>query len=244
MAVVGLLLLLLWFQRGWIASDRWPVRWIEISAPEQRVSAEQIRARLLPALGRGFFGLDLAAMAAQLEDLGWVASVQVQRRWPDTVLVTVSEHRPVAYWNGDRLISDRGVVFDGEDAAVLRELPQLSGPPARRETVIQQWLAWRETLLPTGRSIRQLALSERGSWTVSLDSGVEIALGREAPDARLRRLVAVWPSLGPWRDTLTRIDLRYSNGLALRLATPAEPVDTLAALAIGPAAARAGERQE
>lgn len=217
MVLVSLLLLMLWFQRGWIASDRWPVRWIEITAPEQRVSAEQIRARLRDDLKNGFFSLDLRHMGQQLESISWVASAQIQRSWPDTLVVSIQEHRPVAYWNKQQLISDYGVVFDAEEISLIQELPVLSGPTQRREEVIQQWLLWQEMLMPTGMSIASLELSERGSWTLTMSNGAQLELGREHTSARLQRLVDVWPQLSSRNLYAQQIDLRYSNGLAIRM---------------------------
>jgi cell division protein FtsQ len=217
MVLVSLLLLMLWFQRGWIASDRWPVRWIEITAPEQRVSAEQIRARLRDDLRNGFFSLDLRHMGQQLESISWVASAQIQRSWPDTLVVSIQEHRPVAYWNKQQLISDYGVVFNAEEISLIQELPVLSGPTQRREEVIQQWLLWREMLMPIGMSIASLELSERGSWTLTMSNGAHVALGREQTSARLQRLVDIWPQLTSRNLYAQQIDLRYSNGLAIRM---------------------------
>lgn len=216
MLAISVLLLLLWFQRGWIASDRWPVRWIEINAPEQRVSAEQIRARLRAHLQQGFFSLDLYQMVQQLESLGWVASAQVRRSWPDTINVSIREHRPVAYWNERELISDHGVVFGADAANVIRELPRLSGPPQRRDEVLRQWLAWRDQWLQIGMGIASVQLSERGSWLLQLANGTSIALGREALQQRMQRLLAVWPQLRRSNHFPQYIDMRYSNGLAIR----------------------------
>jgi len=216
MVAISIMLLLLWFQRGWIASERWPVRWIEITAPEQRVSAEQIRARLRDHLQRGFFSLDLRHMVQQLEALSWVASARIQRSWPDTIKVSIREHRPVAYWNERELISDHGVLFAADAANVIRELPRLSGPPQRRDEVLRQWLAWRDQLLPIGIGIASVQLSERGSWLLQLDNGSQVALGREALAQRMQRLLAVWPQLRRGGQLPQYIDMRYSNGLAIR----------------------------
>ena len=224
MLALSVLLLVLWLQRGWIASERWPVRWIDISAPEQRVSAEQIRARLRDDLQRGFFSLDLRRMVQQLESLSWVASARVQRSWPDMIKVSIREHRPVAYWNDQQLISDYGVVFASDADSTIRALPRLQGPPARRDEVMQQWLQWRDRLLSIGLRITALQLSERGSWSLQLNNGTSIALGREQLNLRMQRLLAVWPQLAPGNNHPRQIDLRYSNGLAISLPPEAAAV--------------------
>jgi len=230
MLALSVLLLVLWLQRGWIASERWPVRWIDISAPEQRVSAEQIRARLRDDLQRGFFSLDLRHMVQQLESLSWVASARVQRNWPDTIKVSIREHRPVAYWNDQQLISDYGVVFDSDADSTIRALPRLQGPPARRDEVVQRWLQWRDSLLAIGLRITALQLSERGSWSLQLNSGTSIAMGRQQLAQRMQRLLAIWPQLVQGNNYPRRIDMRYSNGLAITLPPEAAAVTAAAQL--------------
>lgn len=244
MVAISIMLLMLWFQRGWIASDRWPVRWIEITAPEQRVSAEQIRARLRNHLQRGFFSLDLRHMVQQLEALSWVASAHIQRSWPDTIKVNIREHRPVAYWNERELISDHGVLFAADAANVIRELPRLSGPPQRRDEVLRQWLAWRDQLLPIGIGIASVQLSERGSWLLQLDNGSQVALGREALAQRMQRLLAVWPQLRSGGQLPQYIDMRYSNGLAIRRSAviDAVPDSVVQAAPAGPQQSTADSR--
>ncbi len=44
-----------WVYNGMIAQERWPIRWLEIDGPFERVSAEQVRARLAPLVDGQFF---------------------------------------------------------------------------------------------------------------------------------------------------------------------------------------------
>src|SRR5688572_12838842 len=90
---------------GWFASDRWPLKQLRIDAEFHRVSAEQIRAAVTPGIGVGFFAVDLDAIRSAVEELPWVESAEVRKRWPDQLDVTVVERRAAAAWAPHRLVS-------------------------------------------------------------------------------------------------------------------------------------------
>ena len=77
-----------------------------------------------------------------------------------------------------------------------------------------------------------LSLSSRYAWTVKLDNGMSVALGREQNHtilkARVDRLVGIYPQLASRLENIDTIDMRYQNGLALSsagLVIPAEGKD-------------------
>ena len=76
----------------------------------------------------------------------------------------------------------------------------------------------------------KLSLSSRYAWTVKLDNGMTVALGRE-PDkftlkARVQRLVNIYPQLARLLPAgISSVDMRYQNGLALTAAGLAIPSD-------------------
>ena len=79
-----------WVGMGIVASDRWPIRWLEVNGEFQRVSAEQLRASLSPHMDSNFFTVNLKAIDETASDIPWVSTVTVQKEWPDAVTVTVS----------------------------------------------------------------------------------------------------------------------------------------------------------
>ena len=108
-----------WVGMGIVASDRWPIRWLEVNGEFQRVSAEQLRASLSPHMDSNFFTVNLKAIDGTASDIPWVSSVTVQKEWPDTVTVTVDEFEPVAHWNSGRLVADNGTAFEVPEAVKI-----------------------------------------------------------------------------------------------------------------------------
>ncbi len=215
----GLLLAGVWLRAGLIGAEQWPVRWLDVEGELHRTSASQIRSAAYGPVSSGFFAADLAQVRAEVEQLPWVARAEVSRQWPDAVLIRVEEHRPMARWNDSGLLSDYGEVFEAGGSQSMQGLARLRGPEARREEVWESWNWMRGQLAAVGADIAELSLDERGAWTVRLDGGLELKLGRDSVRARLERFVQVHEELRDLERRPLRIDLRYTNGLAIRWAS-------------------------
>jgi len=208
---------------GWFASDRWPVTKLDVHAEFNHVSAEQIRASVAPHLGEGFFAVNLADVRAAVAKLPWVEHAEARKRWPDTLLLRIYERQPFARWNENRLISRQGLVFDAPGADQMGDLPRLNGPDSRLAEVVSFYAQARKAFEGRAQlSIVGVSLSERGSWSVTTDSGAEIVIGdRDQADRRLARFLDVYPQLVAGRHGgFAYADLRYTNGFAIRWPEP------------------------
>jgi len=209
-------LLALWLRSGLIGAEQWPIRWLDIDGELRRASASQIRAAVARPAQRGFFGADLGEVRAAVEGLPWVARAEVSRHWPDALLVRVTEHRPVARWNDRRLLSDQGEEFDVDGSDGMQGLARLHGPQALRSEVFETWQQMRRRLAGAGLDIVRLEVDARGAWQARLDTGLTVIFGRENIHERLARFLSVYPALQRDERWPERIDMRYTNGLAVR----------------------------
>ena len=206
---------------GWFAAGRWPFRALDVEAEFERVSAEQLRAAIAPHVTAGFFAVDLARVRRAVESLPWVESAQVRKRWPDRLELRVVEREAAAVWGDDRLVSTAGELFAVPGEVAPDGLPRLAGPEDRARDVLEFWRRARESLAGSGLVAAGAALSHRGSWSLALDNGALVVIGRESPEARLERFVDTLPRLGnPDGAVWVRADLRYANGYALAWRTP------------------------
>lgn len=190
---------------------------LEISGDLKRIDAEAIRLAIAGQLNSDFYELDLARVKAAVEALPWVAHARVERTWPAAVRVHVWEHKAIARWGGQALLSDNDVVFTPATIdADLAGLPRLDGPAGQQTAVRQAFEALRSKLADTPFAPAQLAQSLRGEWTAVTADGIELRLGRGAPTD------AVGVLAGPARTALegrlqevTYVDLHYFNGFAV-----------------------------
>jgi len=209
--------------RGWFAADRWPVTQLTVQAEFKHVSAQEIRAAVLPRLGHGFFALNLEAVQQAVAALPWVESVEARKRWPDTLILRIYERQPFARWNQKRLISRQGVLFDAPAADT--SLPDLRGPDAQMPEVVGFYADALKAFAGTSLKITGVALTERGSWSLATANGAQIVLGdRAQAGKRLRRFLDVYPQvMAGHSDAFAYVDLRYTNGFAVRWPPAAAP---------------------
>lgn len=201
---------------GWWGSERWPLSRLRVSGTFERVEPVQLQAALAPHARRGFFAVDLAAAKRSIEALPWVERADVRKRWPDVLDVRIAEHRPVARWGAGRLLSDRGRLFPARGDTVPAGLPRLDGPDARVPEVVALYNESRALFATLGVQVRRVSLDARGSWTLELDNGADVVVGRTDARARLARFARLMPQLLDRRmQPLARADLRYTNGFAL-----------------------------
>jgi cell division protein FtsQ len=207
-----------------------PVRYISIRGGLQHVTEAQVRQTLERHLTRSLFTLDVAAIRQDLAKLPWVRSVWVWRVWPDRLEVAVRERVGIARWGKDRLVSRDGELFRVPPATVPKGLPIWTGPDNTQRTVADRYWRMSAVLRPLGRTIVHLTRDERGAWSLELDNGLDLDLGRRQELERLSRFVRIYPAaLAGQVDRIDRVDLRYRNGFAVRwrpVQTPATDAPT------------------
>ena len=215
--------------KGWVGAERFPLKTLRVSGELKHVDAGEVRKLLSPYAGKGFFAIDLEGAQSSLAALPWVESAEVSRRWPDVLEVEIVEHRPLALWDEDKLLSERGHIYPRKamGSALPKGLPQLGGDPARVAEVLGFYNQSRELFAPLGLNVRELRQDARGAWSLRLSDGARVLVGRHDPQPRLRRFAELLPKLiAPQGRRLQRADLRYANGFALQWSEAASPQAT------------------
>jgi cell division protein FtsQ len=205
-----------WVYKGMIAQERWPIRWLEIDGPFERVSAEQVRSSLTPLVDGSFFMVDTGLMREIAGDMPWVSHVTVQKSWPDSVQVTIHEFTPVVHWIKGYLLDADGQQFSVPSADDIRGLPWLEGPEAKLGLVFENWKKFDDRLVLIGQRIERLSLDPRGSWSVRLSGGTEVRFGKGDIFKNLDMLISTWAGLMQGQAVPpVSMDLRYTNGFAV-----------------------------
>ncbi|MCW8918574.1 MAG: cell division protein FtsQ/DivIB [Gammaproteobacteria bacterium] len=196
---------------------RFPLHTVRIESPLQRVAQQTIRDTVGRYVQAGFLGVDVDAVRDALEALPWVQRATVRRAWPDKLVVRVTEQQALARWGNEALVNMRGELFRPQLDESWGRLPLLRGPRDSNRQVAEQYVAMQGMLKPLGLTITHLSLDERRALSLRLDNGLQLGLGRQDTDLRLLRFVRVFPRvLKPRLAMIESIDLRYTNGLAVR----------------------------
>ncbi|WP_448507738.1 cell division protein FtsQ/DivIB [Immundisolibacter sp.] len=209
---------------SWVMDPaRFPLSTVEITGDLDHIDRASLERRLLPAAAGGFFSVDVAAVADAARHEPWVKQALVRRVWPDKLVVEIVGRRSIARWADGGLLSDSGEVF-AVAGPLPEQLPLLGGPagvqPRRVYAEYQRFSRLLEGL-PAVREVRQEA---RGAWHIGLANGMTITAGRKDVAGRLKRFAAVYRSrLAGVAPPLESVDLRYSDGFAVRFKPASEP---------------------
>lgn len=191
-------------------------------------SVATLRANVLPQLAGNFFTVDLKKARTAFEGAPWVREAVVQRQFPNRLRVTLQEHKAEALWGADsdeRLVNSFGEVFEANSGDVDQDdLPRLAGPDGSAPQVLAMYQALKPLFEPLDLAIEEVDQSGRGTWSLKLDTGAVIELGRGTQDevvARTQRfgqtLTQVTSKYGRRPDALVSADLRHTDGYAVRL---------------------------
>jgi cell division protein FtsQ len=194
----------------------WPVQSLNVESTFQRVSAVQVEEAVAREIGRGFLAVDLDRLRQTVEEMEWVERAEIERRWPDTLVLRIDEHSAAARWGTTGLLNRQGKLFAQSPAHLYPELPVLTGPAGSERAVAQRYLTLRGRLAEANLGLATLTLDDRWAWRFELEDGTRIELGRTEVDQRLDRFFnAVYPALASRLGSVAQVDLRYSNGFAV-----------------------------
>lgn len=215
---------------GWwaVRNPMFAIRGIVVQGDTTHNSAATLRANVLPRLRGNFFTVDLQKTREAFEAVPWVRRAVVQRQFPNKLRVQLQEQDAEAFWGADsesRLVNTYGEVFEANPGDVEQdEMPRLVGPEGTAAQVLAMYRGLKPMVEKLDLGVEQVALSGRGGWTLTLDSGATVELGRGATEEVLARsqrfaatLTQVTAKYGRRPEALVTADLRHTDGYAVKL---------------------------
>ncbi len=193
-----------------------PIRYVRIEGVFQYLGRERLQEVLRPLVTTDFFSADVGRIHDVALALPWVDGVVVKRVWPDAIDIRIFEQKPVLRWGEDSLMNPRGELFRPENIEAFNDLPLLSGPAGSERLLLGVMQQMTEALAKHALLLTAFEVSDRRSWQLRLDNGMQIRLGRTAPQEKFQLLLKALPVLGQQRiDAIARVDMRYPNGFAV-----------------------------
>ena len=199
-----------------------PVRSVSFAGEFKHVDEKALAAAVMSSVRGNFFLLDLDAVRERARSVPWVYDVTVRRLWPDGVQVAFSEQQLVARWGQTGWVNVQGDYVDLKGQPGPDGLPLLAGPEGMQDRVLDHYRQLSGILAPEKLQVASLTLTPRHSWSIVLDNGIALTLGREEPEAKVARFARVYPqALAAQAARIRRVDLRYTNGFAVQWVNPA-----------------------
>jgi cell division protein FtsQ len=222
LVVLSVLTLLVAMGSWLVRQPGFAIRAIRVDGDVARNSVHTIRANAVPRLSGSFFTADLQVARRAFESVPWVRGAVVRREWPGRLHVTLTEHKPVALWGESALLNSYGEVFEANVGDVDEDkLARLDGPTEAAPQALELYRSLVPLFEKGETGIERLSVNARGSWSLALDSGLQMELGRGTPSevlARTQRFLDTATQVSQrYRQPIVYADLRHVDGYAVRL---------------------------
>lgn len=214
--VMALLIGIYWISEPIARLLERPIKSVVVEGEFNFITKKRATDLISNEIDRDFLQLDLMQLKNALMSDPWVENVTLNRRWPDTLVVKIAEQKPIARW-GNGFLNQRGEIVRVEETDRLLDLPWLQGNELDATEILQQYQDLSQLLRSRGLEVVALKCDNKKSWRLTIKNDVEIAIGRDQVMEKMRRFVTVYDThlSHIWND-VKAIDIRYSNGVAVR----------------------------
>ncbi len=187
----------------------------------QQLAEKDIMNKVSPFLRESLLKIDAVKMKEALVSHPFVKEVNIKRVFPFSIVIDVKEKKPSALWVNTEgtvtVLDETGTPYRGlakgdeKDMFVISARDKGDAKSVYKE--INGWI--------TQGIIKKDVLSEisydEGSITIfGFDNGVEIILGKEDQDKRLKRAVAVFQDAKKRGLLIKCIDARFEKGAIIQ----------------------------
>jgi cell division protein FtsQ len=178
------------------------------------------------APGGSLIGFDAVVAKHILENLDWIESAKVQRRFPNQLDISVRERQPFAVWQRGQayyVIDKSGTAMSGLAASQLVKLPLVTGDGANVAAgdLINHLEAYPDLMLQVKAAAR---VGDR-RWTLYLDSGVIVLL----PESNWIEAIKAVDDLNRTQQLLSKgiksVDMRLAGRVIVEVAEIAAELD-------------------
>ncbi len=194
-----------------------PIKQVRIEGDFRQLSTSELQTLVKHKVVGGFFNIDVASLRHAVMAEPWVNDVSVHRVWPNGLRVSVQEQIAVARWKTSSLLNEVGDQFSPHKDSFPQELPILDGPEGTQKLLMEKYRTLDRLFSTHDMQLLRLQLNERRSWMFELNDNLRVIIGRTDFNDRVARFFEYVPKgLGPKLAKAEQIDMRYTNGFAVR----------------------------
>jgi cell division protein FtsQ len=195
------------------------VRSVRVNGLSQLTEREVV-TKIGPYLNTNIFQVDVEGIERVLGAHPFVRQARIKRVFPFSLIVDVREKQPSAMWvtpKGDVMVLDElGESFRG----IMRNdrgLFLISAPDREAaKTVFQQVERWNREGIIKQENISEVAYYDGGLTVFGREQGVQIILGREEQQKRLKKALAILNDARQRGLLIRCIDARFEKGAIIQ----------------------------
>jgi len=203
---------------------------LQFSGSFNRVRLEEVEKQTNEALQGNFFTVDLERIRSKVLTVPWVKAVNVRRKWPNSLVLHVSEHVPHMRWGEEGWVSRLGSIVLDDTLSIDANVPTLNGDAQHVAELFAFAQLWQKQLAQHDLVLRHIDRSSSRAWVIRFSheslngqqSGLinnqvdaTLLLGSDDVQKRLDRFLRMYSQDTSLLQTSHLVDARYPNGLAI-----------------------------
>lgn len=223
-----------WLLVNWLYKPgNFPIQKVELVNRLKNQESSELQKVAAEALNGGFFSLNVEQFRESLLiKLPWVKSVSVRKIWPNKLLVSITEHKPVVRWRSlkgpdilqdksSELLSQEGIIFrpvlNMAQKQQFGHFALLTGPESNAKKILTRCAQMNEELKKLELQVSECGMNERRTWMIVLSNQMKVKLGKEKIMQQLERFIRVFSGqLKQYINSVDYADLRYANGFSIQ----------------------------
>ncbi len=197
-----------------------PVKKIIINSELNQVNEKQI-ANIVMKHRNGMLAIDLKELQKDVIKTPWVKSVNIRKIWPDTLSFDIEEYQAIAKVNKYYLTQVGSLIKSynkiNDDLLIHINIEDMDNRNADSLlSLVDKLQVIKNELQKQQLMIEHLTIAKNDNWSLAIENGFLIKIGRKKQFERINQFVQVYSSIEN-NNRLESIDLRYSNGLAVKI---------------------------
>lgn len=193
-----------------------PIEKVGFKGELQYVSQPKLVRQVQVFLDEGFVLLKLNDIRDDLVANAWVKEARVERSAPGELMISIDEHLPIARWGADMLMSDEGELFKPDNIQGFDHLPHFFGKVEETQKIVKQYSELLSFFKQFDMTAISLEKNPNDYWKILLNGNIEVFFMDPIEEKTKKRFSNIYESeLKTVIQDVRRIDLRYSNGVAV-----------------------------
>ena len=168
------------------------------------------------ASNKNAFTFDLQAYRQKWMAEPWVNYVKLERKWPNQLSIYTDVRKPFARWGFSKMVDTDGNIFTPDSIPDGKWL-FLHGDEKYADLLISKIDTTKAVLAKLNLKMVSLNLDERRAFSIILDNNMQLLLGIDDYESRLKTFVASYDNyLAAHASDIKSVDLRYPSGFAVK----------------------------
>ena len=193
------------------------IQTVEIQSTLVNVDKHRIRDIAEGYIQDGFFTVNLSRFEEDLNEIPWVYKAKIKRQWPGKLAIRIIEQVPVFRWGEQYLLNADGEKFHVDSTEDFNSLPLLKGVDGREQYLMSLYYKYQTQFENMNASMLEIDEDARYDKRIALANKISINVGREFAEEQIERCLYSFAMFSKAeREAILSIDLRHSNGFAVR----------------------------